>query len=686
MESSKIDINALSRKLYFSRIRIMSSHPFFGVILHDLKLVFNTKVDTFATNGETIFFNPYYLKDLSDFEVDVCLLHVLIHISLKHHLRYPDIKDNQILQRACDIVTNSNMMYSLNNGMQEIMVQGKVLPHKAPNGKEGYLLSVEEVYQLLLGNLNISDKDARKSGGADYDFIQSDSFMATNVPIEKNKAFIVNADASKRIYLKQANYLDYCPIDKDIAWTDDNSISFFDFEKRAFDSLSKCPYTQKVNLKVVLPKKMIGEEIPVPIYAEDNSRFSQLVKKEEEIDYKCFSFKLSREAYAYFTAKKDAHQKDVKGYLNIPDNIRKHFDNVNAKLGWKKSKDLIFKIRDYIATTFAYDIKYPKAPKGVDPLIYFAEYSHKGKCTHFATYMALMLRYFEIPARVVGGYVTDAVANEDVDVYKENAHAWVEVYVPNLGWATIDPTPVIATLCASSGNGKFDSHQEWKDTAKKDKNLKEDELNKKLHEAYKTSKDVKSGKIPKAIELEILELIETKIDWRVLINDFVQDEICDYSFSPPDNRFSDSPFLLPSFSERDEKVKKLLFMVDVSGSMNDEQISECFNEINGAVMQFNGKIEGYIGFFDATVKEIIPFDKDTNILEIKPYGRGGTNFFAVFDKIQEEMKDDLPSKIIILSDGYAPYPEEDEVPDIPVLWIINNEEVNPPWGKVVRLI
>ena len=127
-------------------------------------------------------------------------------------------------------------------------------------------------------------------------------------------------------------------------------------------------------------------------------------------------------------------------------------------------------------------------------------------------------------------------------------------------------------------------------------------------------------------------------------------------------------------------------MVDVSGSMNDEQISECFNEINGAVMQFNGKIEGYIGFFDATVKEIIPFDKDTNILEIKPYGRGGTNFFAVFDKIQEEMKDDLPSKIIILSDGYAPYPEEDEVPDIPVLWIINNEEVNPPWGKVVRLI
>ena len=686
MESSKIDINALSRKLYFSRIRIMSSHPFFGVILHDLKMVYNTKVDTFSSDGETIFFNPYYLKDLSDFEVDVCLLHVLIHISLKHHLRYPDIKDNQILQRACDIVTNSNMMYSLNNHMKEIIVQGKVLPHKAPNGKEGYLCSVEEVYQSLLGNLNYSQKKSKRSSG-DIDIIQPDSFITTNVPVEKNKLFKVNANVSKRIYLKQRNYKEYVPIDKEIAWIDDTSIPFFDFEKRAYENIAKCPYHQKVNLKITLPKKMVGEEMPVPIYSEDNSRFDQVINKEEEIDYKCLFFKLSREAYAYFSSKKDAHEKDVQGYLNIPDNIRKHFDSVNAKLGWKKSKDLIFKIRDYIATTFTYDLKYPKAPKGVDPLIYFAEYSKKGKCTHFASYMALMLRYFEIPARVVGGYMTETSSFEDVDVYKEDAHAWVEVYVPNLGWASVDPTPVIASLSASAGNGKFDSHDDWKNNAKKDKNLKEDELNKKLHEAYKASKDTKSGKIPQAIELEILALTETKIDWRVLINDFVQDEICDYSFSPPDYRFSDSPFLLPSFSERDEKAKKLLFMVDVSGSMNDEQISECFNEINGAVMQFNGKIEGYIGFFDATVKEIIPFDKDTDILSIKPYGRGGTNFFAVFDRVKEEMKDeDLPSKIIILSDGYAPYPEVDEVPDVPVLWIINNEEVNPPWGKVVRLI
>ena len=39
-----------------------------------------------------------------------------------------------------------------------------------------------------------------------------------------------------------------------------------------------------------------------------------------------------------------------------------------------------------------------------------------------------------------------------------------------------------------------------------------------------------------------------------------------------------------------------------------------------------------------------------------------------------------------ITDGYAPYPAEKEAMDIPVLWMINNEKSNPPWGRVVRFI
>lgn len=41
-----------------------------------------------------------------------------------------------------------------------------------------------------------------------------------------------------------------------------------------------------------------------------------------------------------------------------------------------------------------------------------------------------------------------------------------------------------------------------------------------------------------------------QIDWREVLNNFVQEEITDYSFTPPDRRFDDSPFFLPDYNER----------------------------------------------------------------------------------------------------------------------------------------
>lgn len=670
----------------------MSNHPFFGVILHDLKFVFATNIESFSTDGETIFFNPYYLKDLSEYEVDVCILHVLIHISLKHHLRYPNAVSNGVLQQACDIVANSNLMVSLDNNMQEIMVQGRVLPHRSLSGVEGYKLTVEDVYNELMKKVRYKDSSSsRRPEDDDEEFVRIDSFTAGSVPIPKTKLFQVNADISKKIYLKQCYYLDYSPIDRELAWTLDDHQPSFDTNKFVYDNIVSYPKHKKVNITITLPERMKGQDTPCPNYSKDQSRFGTTIQGAETINGECLYFVLNREAFAHFLLNKNkgdkAYEKELKDYLGLPDNVKTHFDTLNQKLKWKYNYDLLFKIRDYCATTFEYDLKYPKAPIGYpDPIIYFAEFSKKGKCTHFATYTALMYRYFGIPSRVVGGYLVDACKSEDVDVYAENSHAWVEVYIQNLGWVSVDPTPVIATLNAGNGDSKLDSHRDWGKQSQKDSSLREDQLNKKLHEAYKTSKDVSAGKIPSSIESEILDLSKTKINWRILIDNFVQDDICDYTLVPPDNRYSNSEFFLPSFSERDEKVKKILLMVDVSGSMSDEQISECFNEINGLIIQFNMKVEGYVGFFDYSVKQISPFDQDTDILAIKPYGRGGTSFHSVFSTIQRDMKDDLPSKIIILTDGFANFPDEEEALGVPVLWIINNEEVTPPWGTVARLI
>ena len=66
-------------------------------------------------------------------------------------------------------------------------------------------------------------------------------------------------------------------------------------------------------------------------------------------------------------------------------------------------------------------------------------------------------------------------------------------------------------------------------------------------------------------------------------------------------------------------------------------------------------------------------------------GGGGTDFSLIFDYLHKNMMDEPPSSIVILTDGCAIYPEEKEGNDIPVLWIINNEDIDPPWGKIARI-
>lgn len=48
---------------------------------------------------------------------------------------------------------------------------------------------------------------------------------------------------------------------------------------------------------------------------------------------------------------------------------------------------------------------------------------------------------------------------------------------------------------------------------------------------------------------------------------------------------------------------------------------------------------------------------------------------------------DLPSQIIIITDGYDMFPPKKGAMGIHVLWLINNndESVKPPFGKVARI-
>ena len=191
--------------------------------------------------------------------------------------------------------------------------------------------------------------------------------------------------------------------------------------------------------------------------------------------------------------------------------------------------------------------------------------------------------------------------------------------------------------------------------------------------------------MPLLAQRRLKDLTQSQIDWREILSAFIHEEIADYSFYPPDKRYQDSPFFLPDYNETDITVKNILFMIDTSGSMDDDMVTMAYSEIKGAIDQFDGRLQGLLGFFEAKVVPPVPFYDEDSFRIIKPKGGGGTSFKSVFDYIKEHMAKELPASIVILTDGYDAFPPESCALGVPVLWIINNENITPPWGKVARI-
>lgn len=74
-------------------------------------------------------------------------------------------------------------------------------------------------------------------------------------------------------------------------------------------------------------------------------------------------------------------------------------------------------------------------------LDYFLLDSRQGYCTYFATAFVLLARAEGIPARYVQGFCVPAQGTEETNVYFNMAHAWPEVYIPEVGWIPFEPTP-----------------------------------------------------------------------------------------------------------------------------------------------------------------------------------------------------------------------------------------------------
>ena len=243
------------------------------------------------------------------------------------------------------------------------------------------------------------------------------------------------------------------------------------------------------------------------------------------------------------------------------------------------------------------------------------------------------------------------------------------------------------------GGKRFDDHSKWEKLTEEEKREIYEEWSKRILDADTVisilESSISDGSGPPIGARRLIEQLRNgELDWRTILTDFIQTEINDYSFSPPDRRFSDGDFFLPDYNEEVEKVANVWFLIDTSGSISNKAIRAAYSEIAGAIEQFNGAVQGLLSFTEVFVTDPVPFETLDDLLAIKPVGGGGNDFGEIFRYMKRNMMDNPPAYIVIITDGYDTFPKEEEAMGIPVLWLINNNDPNvkPPFGKMARIV
>ncbi len=103
-------------------------------------------------------------------------------------------------------------------------------------------------------------------------------------------------------------------------------------------------------------------------------------------------------------------------------------------------------VNRYLLSGYTYNLQAPLLPTGADAVDHFLFDSKQGACETFASAMAVLLRAAGVPARLVTGYTSGQynILTGYYEVRNSDAHAWVEVYLPRVGWIEFEPTPGFA--------------------------------------------------------------------------------------------------------------------------------------------------------------------------------------------------------------------------------------------------
>lgn len=184
-----------------------------------------------------------------------------------------------------------------------------------------------------------------------------------------------------------------------------------------------------------------------------------------------------------------------------------------------------------------------------------------------------------------------------------------------------------------------------------------------------------AGVIPGETTQTLDWFLNPKLPWEVLLYNFFNAlSNQEYSYQRPNRRYDDP--LMPGNTGRNG-LEHLIFAVDISGSITDEQILRMNSEVRH--IQDNLEPEKLtLVTFDTEIRDVYEFDRGDSFEKITITGRGGTDL----DDVYAYARKHGATALCVFTDLWVDIPEK---PPFPVLWVcVDNSDAEVPYGQLVH--
>lgn len=190
----------------------------------------------------------------------------------------------------------------------------------------------------------------------------------------------------------------------------------------------------------------------------------------------------------------------------------------------------------------------------------------------------------------------------------------------------------------------------------------------------------KEDQIPGNTQALLDHFLAPRIPWEQVLLKWHQDlGATRTTWKRPRRRTAPLGIYLPSRTPDDDRLAHLMYFQDVSGSVT-EQESLVFNSELKYVWDYMKPKKMTVVQFDTIIQKVDVYETGDDFVRVEILGRGGNDMDCVRRMINEEK----PTAAVIFTDlMYEPMEPLDV--QIPLLWIVNHETLEPPFGDMIRI-